>query len=559
MLAAAVAVAVSANTIPNGFVFDDVQNVLENEWVRNPSRLAEAFTHHMTGFNAEYAPAYYRPLLHVALAGCHAVSGLSPWAFHLLNVLLHGMVSALVFVLVARCDDSGVDPVGRDPARRPGPWLASLLFAVHPIHTDAVAWISDVAVLGSSLFFLLALLVGMRLGGRLGPVASALLLFIALLFKEPAVTLPAVLAIVLATRGDFGSERRRQSLATVGAVLLAVVAYLALRAHALGTLVGGDGRYEVGPGPALMTAVALVGEYASKVVAPRQLSVLHDYRVVTEPGSVRLWCGLAVAMGLAAVAWRWRGRPGVLCGVTLVAIPLVPALYVPGVSEGIFAERYFYLPLAGVAILTGALADGAWARVRSRPIRVAVIAGACTLLAGLSVIRVDRNAVWRTSLSLWTDTAHKVPNSPTALEYLGHAQLTSGRPAEAIATLSRALELKPDRTDTRTNLGSALLAAERPGEAAEQLEFVVRLQPGNALASMLLGDALARQGRFPEAVAALERAAALDPGVARAHGLLGSAYAAMGRTDEAIAQFAQAARLEPDNAMYSRALDFLTR
>jgi Flp pilus assembly protein TadD len=543
------AFAVSATTIANDFVFDDVQNVIQNEWVHYPARLGEAFTHHMTGFSSAYAPAYYRPLLHVALALCQFVSGGLPWAFHLLNATLHGLVAALVVVVAERFSGS------RDDSRlRPGPWVAGLLFAVHPIHTDTVAWVSDVTALGSSLFLLLGVLWATSGQGITPAIGSACCMLTALLFKEPAVVAPVVLAVALAVMGGFGSEQRRGSLRTLGASALAVCVYLAVRAQVLGTLVGGDRRYDVGFGQEVMTGLALLGEYAKKLALPLNLSVIHDFRLASSLADLRVWLGVAVVLAVAALAWRVRRAPAGALGLTIAVVTLLPALYVPGVGEGLFAERYFYLPMVGVALLAGYAADTAWGALSSARGRRFAAVGLLAILVVLAGLRLERNRVWRDSLSLWSDTVAHVPSSATALEYLGHAQLAAGQPAEAAESLSRALSFKPDRLMTRINLGSALLALERPSEALAQLAPVVLATPDDAIATLLFGDALARLGRFPQAIQALERSVTLAPSEARAHGLLGAAYAAVGRTSEAVEQFTVAQRLDPQNAVYASAL-----
>jgi hypothetical protein len=137
-----VAVAVSVNTPWNGFVYDDLQNIVQNHWIKNPGSILEIFGSHVGGFNPEFATSYYRPLIHVAHMIVYQVAGLSPAAFHLFNVLLHAVYSVLVFLISRELIRRGPSASRYDGLSA---FAVGLLFATHPVHSESIAWISGSA------------------------------------------------------------------------------------------------------------------------------------------------------------------------------------------------------------------------------------------------------------------------------------------------------------------------------------------------------------------------------------------------------------------------------
>ncbi len=570
LVVAAVAFATSANAILNGFVFDDLQNVLQNPWIRDWTRLGEAFTSQMAAFDPKYQTSYYRPFMHVIFAACYSAFGPKPWGFHLVVLLFHVAASACVYVLLARWAGAPASSESQEPRARPppgwlraaasGPLVGGLLFAAHPIHAEAVAWNAGVVDLSYSLFTLLALLSATGPGsGRPHRLFLApALFFVGLLCKEPGLMLLPLVLAAFAARGDFAvPSRRRDAFRQLAGLAAALIAYLAARINALGSLMGGGGEWRVPVGlvDGMMTAVALFGEYVKTLVAPVRLSAVHGLAVVSTPLHPRFAIGAAIAMGLALMAWRARRHPGAVLGFALLALPLLPALYVPVLGEGLLAERYFYLPSAGAALLVAVALDARPALARCAVVLRAAAAG--LTVAVCAAATVQRNAVWRDDRSLWADAVRKEPGSAAAHEYLGYALLTHGQPEAAAASLTRALDLDPGRIDARTNLASALAVLGRSQEAIAHVEAVLRQQPRLAEAHAVLGDALAAQGRLEDAIAAYQSALALNPSLAAVHNSVGIAYAQIGQHRLAVVHLGEAVRLDPGNQDFARNLALL--
>jgi protein O-mannosyl-transferase len=557
VLVAAVALCTSANTVWNGFVYDDVQNVLRNPWLREPHRLGEAFTHHAAAFDSQFQTSFYRPLMHVIYAAVVAVSGFEPWAFHAVNLLVHAAVSVGVYVLLRRWTRSGCGRGRLDLAL-----VGALVFAVHPIHTEPVAWIAGITDLSYSCLGLAAFLFLTREPVSRQSVAFGLaLLFGAMLCKEPAIVLAGVVGVAMVARGDLRTAPgRHHALRVFGGLAAIALAYLVLRGVALGGMMGGDRRVDVTAVTGVATAIALLGTYYVKLLVPTGLTPIHDFRVVTTLADARLWGGLAVLSAVGVLVWALRKRPGALVGAALMVFPLVPATYVPALGEGLFAERYLYLPLAG-ALLLAVVAMEELSRWKE-PSR-SVVLGARTALAlalvACAAATYSRNAVWRDALTLWSDAVAKVPDSATAHENLGFAQLTSGDPANAVKSLSRVLALDPERVDARLNLGSALAGLGRLEEAGAEIERALPFRSTTAEAYGVLGYVRASQNRLDEAAWAYGRALQLNPMLADVHHGLAIVAANRGDLAAALVHFQEAVRLEPGNATFRANLSRITQ
>jgi protein O-mannosyl-transferase len=196
------ALAVSTSCLANGFVWDDRFAILRNPWIRELQRLPEAFTRDLAGFVPGYTTSYYRPLMHVIYALAHAVFGFRAWGFHLVNVLVHAAVTACVAALALRRPEGAEPPDASPPhadtiAPATGAIVGATLFAVTPLHADAVAWLGGITDLSAALFGILSILAacGPRGSGRTRLVIAPLLLLAAMLCKEPAIMIaPVVLA-----------------------------------------------------------------------------------------------------------------------------------------------------------------------------------------------------------------------------------------------------------------------------------------------------------------------------------------------------------------------------
>jgi hypothetical protein len=430
---------VYCNTLYNGFVYDDNFQVVGNPWIRNVRHFKDIFFSHVWGFKGGHTTNYYRPFMHVLYMVNYYIFGLKPWGFHLVNAFLHSGVSLVLFLLLNRLLHESRDRVSvyLSPA-----FIASLLFAVHPIHTEVVAWIAGVPDLLVSLFGLLAIywLISSDSGGVSGSASYALSIaaFICALFsKEIALVLPLLLAAGLYAAGrrmrGAGWYARRCFLF----VLLAVLFFF-LRAYILGGFAPIKRHEELSLFEYVVNAFPLFSSYLTKLLLPVNLNSfyeLHPVRSLLEP---RALASLAVAAGFAtATVFSFRKNRIVFFALVFMAVPLLPVLYIPGVGVNTFAERYLYFPSVGLAFLVAIGLERLYAKTYRIPATAVMVA----LLGVLSVATVARNTVWKDDYRLWTDALAKSPESPIAHEALGYVLLNKWRTDEAIEQFEMAIRL----------------------------------------------------------------------------------------------------------------------
>jgi protein O-mannosyl-transferase len=550
-----IAVVVYANTLLNGFVVDDVHQVVENDWITGVHNLPEILARGVWDFEGR-ASSYYRPLMYTFYMATWYVFGRTPWGYHLVNVLLHAVASMLVVVVAHR--------LLRADTQDPAPWLgapfaAGLLFAVHPVHTEAVAWVAGITDVSMTVFCLLSLWLYIRAEAERRPRALALAAvsyFLAALSKETGVVFPLVLlayeAILRWNR--WNTIRVAWRLAPfAGAAIL----YLALRVHALGGLAPTAGGVQLGPGQQALTLLALFAGYVEKLVLPVNLNF---WSVFVPPASLASAAALrALAVTAAALAAGWlaaRGSRVAFFALALAVIPLLPAFHVWALNQGLenaLAERYLYFPSVGFVLLGGLAAArlGAW----TSPRRV-VPALAVMLVAGtLAVGTVQRNTVWRNGLSLWSDAVRKSPGSAIAHKNHGAALLYAGRRAEGERELRAAVAMRPDLVDQELGKGAAYGAKGLTKKAVLAFHMALALDPRSAPAHFGLGVTYEAKGWIDAAIGEYEATLALRPDYAEAHNNVAVLYAQRGLLDRALPHFEAAVRLRPDDRDYRSNLD----
>lgn len=583
--AAFLAVALAAvlpylHTLGHGFAYDDGVEVVDNAFIRSEQGLGRILSSPVWA-GAGHGSSAYRPLTTVTYALNHAVGGLAPSGYHLVNLLLHALVSILVLALAL---DLGLPLAAAT--------LAGLLFAVHPVHVEAVANVAGRKELLVTAFALGAVLLhgrGLRRGG-LALLAAPLATCLAAFSKETGVMTVGLIAArdLLVGRGEVRAAPRRAATLYAGH-LAAAVAYLAARWAVLGSM-GMPGtpflENPIADAPALQrvaTAIALLGKGLQLLVAPATLSPDYSYAAfppVAPPVDLRLALGLASVAAVAALAaWPGERRPARLAAVAIYGMGVFPGsnLLVP--IGTIFGERLLYLPSVGFALGIAALAagwlDGRRAAV-ARPI--AGLALAMLALRGAWYARV-----WADDATLFAAGARIQPASAQMQLTHGGQLLARGQPAEAAAAFRRAAEILQGHPDAQApalvQLGIAEEQLGRAGDAAGLYEQVLRSDPrqpdalwrvgvlrwseGDRAAAVALWDrALAAEprhapsladlglaaylaGDLPSAEARLRRASELAPNLPGVWFKLGVVLQAMGRNDEAVAAWRRFLELSP--------------
>lgn len=455
-----------SNTLGFGAAWDDSRFVFNSGATDGISAIPGMFTTQMVR-DVPRARGAYRPLTASTYAMDWTVGRGNARFFHWTNVFLHVAVTLLVFVLLLRL---------RAPLAAAG--LGSLVYAVHPVHVEAVANIAGRAELLVGLFMVGAAVV--YLGGRgVFRGLAVLACFVgALLSKEHGITLPVLLVTleVLRPGAEGRPVRRLLDRAGLWAAMAGVGAtYMLVRRAVLGTFSTSDVAPFIGDlstGRRITTAIANWLEYARLHVVPLDLSVDYGPAVImpSGPGDLLFWAGLSVGIGLLVVAWRaWPRHRLATLGAAWFAVTMLPSsnLLVP-IAQWL-AERFFYVPSVGFSMLVAA----AWA---ARPPslggreRQLITAAVTLVLVGFSVRSWNRNARWEDSTTVIATLITEHPEAFRAQWYLGRLYFEQGRLDEAFAALDSATALQPNAFEMRLERAEWLIRLERLPEAVDLLE-----------------------------------------------------------------------------------------
>jgi tetratricopeptide (TPR) repeat protein len=540
-----VSFAVYLNALFGAFVYDDMLQIVKNPWIRDIRNIPVIFSKSVWSFlPGRDVDNYYRPLMHIVYMLNYYLFGLNPWGFHLVNILFHCGATVLVFLLIRRfLTEQGVTTslVYLSPA-----FIAAVLFAVHPIHTEAVTWIAGLPDVSFTFFYLLSFYCYVRSKTVLsGSYFFSLVCFaVAALFKEPALTLPVIL---LAYDYVYREERLRLTDYVKRYISYLVIAagYLVLRIHILGGFAPLKIHVTMSSYQYAINVFPLFSQYLEKLLVPLNLNAFYVFHPITSLFQLKGILSLmvtAVIVALIAIAFK-RNRIAFL-GLLFVTVPLMPVLYIPALGVDTFTDRYLYLPSVGYVFLVGVFLS--WAKEKL-PRAVTIIMIVAVVIGGLYAVgTVTRNNVWRDNFSLWSDTVKKSSDSAFVHYNLGNTYESQGQMDKAIAEYKTALQLKPDYEKAHYNLGTAYASRGLWAKAIPEFETALWLKPDLAATHTNLGVAYQSQGQLDYAILEYQTALRLNPDDVDAHNNLGVVYRSQGLLNKAIAEFQTAIRLRPD-------------
>lgn len=543
-------IAVYLRTFGASFVlFDDNHHVYANPFL-NPVSL--------TGLGRLWRHAYewlYVPLAYTIFAGvalfaqtpAQMMSSLgqtvtvSPVPFHVASVVFHIANALLCLLLVLRITRS-----------RRVALLSSLLFAVHPLQVESVAWISELRGLTSAFFDLAALnaLVLSRQTVDSAPTRSRVLYWIspllvicAMLCKPAAVVLPAAALII--DRVALATSWRRSVLTT--GIWGASVVPFALATRSLQHVIpAGMSLWWQRP----FIAGDALAFYLSKAVLPIDLCI--DYgrtpqSVMSSGWGYVLW---AIPVGLFVLAYLYRRqRPMVYLGALMfVAFLLANLGLVPFMYQGYstVADRYAYLPLIGIGLVMGDIVSSVRPNIAMRAAFVVLIA--------LGVVSFNQAGHWSDNAEFVRHTLDVNPKAGFAQANLGVLLFKQGRNAEAIEHFIEALKIDPGDAKTENNLGLALVKMGKLDEAEQHYRKAVEIDPRYFKAYENLGALYVQTVRLDAAIASLKAAVEIQPADAKARNDLGVAFMQNGQAADGLRAFQQAVAIQPNNPQYRRNL-----
>lgn len=530
-LLAMVALLPYLNSLGNGFQWDDFHHIRENPAIRDLGTIPQFFTDPST-FSRNPTPMY-RPLLMVTYALNHAAGGYEVAGYHLVNMALHVLAvllfHRLLLLLVPRAGETGAA------------WAAAALFAVHPLNSQAVNYISSRSVLLASSLLLAALVLYALGRARRRPLlnaASAVVLFFAMLSKSTAIV---ALALLPAMELLLPGERRtlRGALLRLSGPLVAAAGYLWLSRTVVERSLGSPLRpLEI----QLATQARVFWHYLRLAVAPFGLSVQSDIEPLNSPFSATALASMAGVLLLitlfAALSLHLKSRPA-LFFTAWPFIVLAPTWIIP--LNVVVNEHRFYLALAGLLGLGAAWCAAAGIVLTGRRTRAAL--GILLLLCGS--LTALRNRDWRDEFTLWGDAAEKCPTCPAPRINIGLAHLRRGESAAAAASFDRALALAPDHFDALSNRGVIHLRAREFERAAELFRRALERSPRRVDAALNLSLAELGLGNASGAAARLEPFTAAYPDHYPLFHTLGRALLAAGRFQQALERYRHCTVIDP--------------
>ena len=548
LIIAAVSCLVYFNALSNDFVYDDYPQIVENHALRDLGNLPRVFAEDVWSFMGGGQSNYYRPLMHATYMLNYALFGLNPWGFHLVNILLHASVSVLVFF--TSCKLFAMSRLQTSDLLLS--FIAALLFATHPIHTEAVTWIACLPELSFTLFYLWSLYAymgavqGEHVISRSRYSLSLLFFVLATLCKETALTLPLMLVVYdyCSARNSYNPLRHVQRYVPF---LTAAVLYLAMRSFVLSGFAPLKRHSDLTAYEYFINIFPLFARYLEKLILPLDLKVFYVFKpissLLTASGAVSL--GLTLFFIVAAIIAARKNRL-VFFNLLIIAVPLLPVLYIPALGDNTFTERYLYLPSFGFVFLAALLIG--WLIDRKPQVAKGLLAVVLIVAAFYSVATVQRNMVWKNELSLWLDAVKKEPEGATPHNHLGAAYIEVGNSAKAFAQFQIALRINPEYPDAYTNMGLLYYNMNQVDRALEHFHKALQLKPASPETHNNIGLAYARLGKLDQAVASFQESLRLKSGQPGVYNNLGDAYEKMGLLDKAIEQYRTALRLQPDNA-----------
>ncbi|MGH7214669.1 MAG: tetratricopeptide repeat protein [Tepidisphaeraceae bacterium] len=532
-----------------GYIWDDPDYLVNNYNLRTLGGIWHIW------FDPRSLPQYY-PMVHSTFWAEYRLWGLDPHGYHTVNVLLHATAACLLWQALTRLEV-------------PGALLAAAVFAVHPVHVESVAWVTERKNVLSLVFYLASLLAYLkwdsrsregeapaeprvlhkpRLGGRFalpGPrwYAGAITLFVlALLSKTVTCSLPAAILLIVWWKRRRVRRVDVMPLVPFFAIGLALAMVTARLEQVHVGAAGAD--WDFSPAQRLLIAGRALWFYAGKLLWPLDLAFIYPKWALNTREAWQWAFPVAAVLAIAAL-WLLRGRigRGPLVAVLFFCGTLVPALGFFNVypMRYTFAADHFQYH-ASIGLIALACAAGTRAfppdRATGRIVPVA-------LVAILALLTLRQGRIYHDAETLWRATLEKNPRSWMIHTNLGHALVNQDRLGEAAGHYERALALAPDLADPHRNVGLAHARHGRHREAVAFYQAAVGIDPKFAPAYVSLGNALDALGDHAGAINAVRQAAAIAPDYAPARFRLGLIHEAGGELDQALDHYRAAVRAEP--------------
>jgi len=539
------------NVLLNSFVYDDGQQILRNPYVKSWKFVPQIFGTTVWSFVGQAGTTnYYRPLMTFSYLVLWKIFGPMPFGFHLFSLIMQCAVVVMMFYAGRRLFQD--DRIA---------WFAALLFAVHPIHTEAVAWIASLPDLETGFLLLLALWL---LATPTRPTQKdwkiqlgvAACFCLALLCKEPALMfVPLAVAFEHLAADDRAETTLRLKVLRYAPLCVVGIAYLLLRVALFGKVAPVLQHPKITWPTAIYSALAMVVKYTQLLFWPARLSAFHPFYPNTSLANASIVGGLLIIVFcIVAILLLRKSAPAAAYSILWIGLLLAPVLNARWMAANVLTERYLYLPSVGFCWLAAWGIARLWDAASKASSERTLTAGRLALAGVLGVLVLSgivattrRNRVWQTDLVLYTRTLETDPDAHIIRSNLGSVYYIAGDLQRAGQEWEQALAGKPDNLITMNALGMLYTKEERYAEADEILHRAMAVKPGWADPHFNLGSLLEAQGDMPRALDEFATAVRFAPFNAAADYLYGDALLKAHRYPEAETELKQAVDLAPDD------------
>lgn len=502
----------------------------DDAYIRNNPLL---YSFDLKSIFSQYVKSNYHPFTIIILAFEYQLFGLNPAGYHTVNLLLHLVNVILVFYVVHLLSEKSIVAL-----------VASLLFGIHPMHVESVAWVAELKDLLYTAFFLASYAFYLKYTGshqKKQYVIALSLFLVSLLSKAMAASLPVVLILT-----DYfkGRKINRKTLLEKApffllAVIFGIIAVMAQKSSGAAGIAGFPFPQRI-----VFACFGFVS-YLVKLVVPVNLSAYYPYPVMSGesiPGHFYVYIFLFLALAVS-VYFSLRLSRKIFFGMAFFTITVFLVLQLLPVGGAVMADRYSYIPSIGIFYLAGEGFYYLWMK-RQKWIPVALLV---VFSVFFSVETYARCGVWKNDMTLWNDVLSKNDRVTEALINRGIAYKNAGKTDLALADLNKAIDLDGNNALACFNRGIIFEDAKKYDLALADYNRSVDLDPGFAQAYNNRGNLFSGAGRYDQALADFNKAIKLEPHFSQAYNNRGSLYANSGKFDLALADFNKAVEFNPGN------------
>ncbi|MFH1189116.1 MAG: tetratricopeptide repeat protein [Candidatus Omnitrophota bacterium] len=540
--------AVYFGTFGSSFHFDDSDAVINNGAIRDLSRLQHVWDHWPTRF-----------VTYFTVAVNYRLNGLDVFGYHLFNLAVH-LGSAVLVWWIVLLTFSTPEMKGKDISGRSGliALFAGLIFAAHPVQTQAVTYIIQRAVSMATFFYLASLALYVKAGlsrfespssklWRAYYFSSLAAALMAIFTKEMAITLP--FAILLYEFAFFsagkGLGRRRCAPYFTALVIMPLTMFLTKSVNFIEMRRAVDQAPGISPAGYFLTQFKVIATYMRLALLPVNQNLDYDYPVANTLFEPSVLAGILLSAVILAVAVKlFRNYRLISFGILWFFLTLIPESFIIPIKDVIFEHR-LYLPMFGYSMV---LAAAPFYAPESGRAKAALTALVCVLVAAYAILAYQRNMVWKDEFTLWNDVARKSPHKARPYNNRGVAYEERGDIDRAIADYDRAIELSPNYADAYNNRGNAYGEKGDFGRAIDEYNKAIKIDADSADAYNNRGNIYSRKGNYEQAIADYNKAIEIKPDHAEAFNDRGVAFDKKGRFDLAATDLDRAILINPEYA-----------